>query len=146
MAPKKNKKPVTPTHVRRACLARSTKNSPPIFPEASWEKYKTLSPNSQEHFVARGDKSLGQLKHTLKQRKLKAQAELFKPPMSPDAPGPSKSPEASTPKKKRANAFVSSPDSGLSPDNPGRDCSTSSLAKYVDTPPPKKKGKAVIVD
>ena len=115
------RKMTSPVHVRRSCVAKSTKNAPSIFPELTIDQFLGLSPIGQKNIYDRGKKTLDQLDDMTKQNKLKAQRVLFA-----NAAGSSEA-HASSPKttqkenNKGQRVIPYSPDCGLSPTNPGRD-------------------------
>ena len=142
------KKAISPTHVRKSCLAHSTKKEAPIFPESTMSKLERmlerLSPDSQYTFRSRCRKTLVQLDDKAKQDEVKAHRELFKNAASLSAH------HASPPKKKANNkgqvVTPYLPDCGLSPDDPGRNGRRGSRCLLVDVTPPSKKKKVEKVD
>ena len=132
----KGNKPVTPTHVRKGCVAKSTNKSPQLFPEGSHTTYGRLSPGSKKTFCRRAKKTLDLLEDAAKEETLNAQRNLFG-----NAAGSSAEHTKLTPKKKtnRKGDVIEpdSPDCGLSPTNPGRDGSRSSRRIQAYSPDPK---------
>ena len=139
----------SPVHVRRSCVAKSTKKEPSVFPELTMDQFLGLSPSGQKNIYDRGKKTLNQLDDIIKQDKLAAQRMLFA-----NAAGSSHAHTSSpktTPKKdkkkKRMKAEPEgwSPDCGLSPGNPKRDGHRPALRMHVDLTPDGKK-KPILVD
>ena len=120
----KQPKGMSPKHVRKSHLCRSSGNGDPIFPATSKEKLDAMSPESNK--VVRNDArfKLAALDEEARAREIAAKRRLFSHPLH----SPSSSDRAAvSPKKKikkRNNkgeaVSPGSPDCGLSPSNPGR--------------------------
>ena len=141
-AARKHKKGMSPKHVRKAHVSRSTEIDAPIFCKTSKEKYDMMSPNSKSFTRTDTRKKLGILDEEAAEEEVSAKRKLFGLAGSSVAPG-------SPPKKKKNNnkgepvsPYAPSPPGALSPTNPGRDgsdklkritaCSPGTTIKRVD--------------
>ena len=141
----------TPTCVResRAHLARTTKKKDAaLYNTVTTEKFKSMHLSEKEKVLRRTDKQQSKLWDALEKEKMKGEHitgglhDYWEPGASTSSVHTPEQKKKS--KRKRANSFTPSPDSKLSPDNPGRDGSRPSLAECFDITPPR--GRRVVVN
>ena len=123
-AERKHTKGMSPKHVRKAHVSRSTEIDAPIFCKTSKEKYDMMSPNSKSFTRTDTRKKLGILDEEAAEEEVSAKRKLFGLAGSSAAHAIPSSPKKKNNKGQPVSPFAPTPDGALSPTNPGRDGST----------------------
>ena len=140
----KHTKGMSPKHVRKAHVARSTERDAPFFCKSSLEKLRTMSPKSQWRVIEDTDKKLALLRAEAGKNEASAKRKLFANQAGSSAahvsPGSPKNKKKNN-KGERVSPYARSPDGALSPNNPGRD--GSSVGKRIAACSPQTKVQKV---
>ena len=123
-AERKHTKGMSPKHVRKAHVARSTEYDAPIFCKTSKEKWDTMSPKSARSVIDDTATKLDILRTEAAEKEASAKRKLFGLAGSSAAHAIPSSPKKKNNKGQPVSPFAPTPDGALSPTNPGRDGST----------------------